>query len=327
MFPDTILYGGEGATIETFTETERAGWFGKHDLQKMHPPVWEADGEWWRTTNIRAANAIQRNRQSERDLVLITGGVCQQAIRDMLTDMIVCEPFVGYEGTCTDKRAFESESWRHHIYGLDQNRYPGFWDTVIPNYFDPDEFPTVREKAGSGDYLLFLGRVTQKKGPHVAAEIAEKAGLPLIIAGPGVTKYRKRSGKITGEGAEFRGKYVGAVGIQERAELLAGARALICPTLYVEPFGGVAVEAMLAGVPVLATDFGAFTETVTPAVGRRFSTMREAIQGLAELDALDPAAIRREALGRYSLDAVAPRFTAWLERLQTLWGDGWYEGV
>jgi glycosyltransferase involved in cell wall biosynthesis len=107
---------------------------------------------------------------------------------------------------------------------------------------------------------------------------------------------------------------------------MAGARALIAPTLYVEPFGGVAVEAMLAGTPVIAPDFGAFTETVENRVtGQRFTTMQEALDALDICDRLNHEAIRAHAIERYSLEAVAPQFRTWFDRLDTLHGEGWYQ--
>ena len=120
--------------------------------------------------------------------------------------------------------------------------------------------------------------------------------------------------------------YVGQVSIEERCELMAKARAVICPTLYVEPFGGVAVEAMMCGTPVLSTDWGAFAETVIPGVsGYRFQTLQDGLDGLQACDLLDPAAVRLHALDHYSLDAVGPRFDRWLDRLDTLNGEGWYQ--
>ena len=38
---------------------------------------------------------------------------------------------------------------------------------------------------------------------------------------------------------------------------------------------------------------------------------------------LDRRVVRDNALMRYSLDAVAPQYEAWFDRLLTLWGDGW----
>jgi len=56
---------------------------------------------------------------------------------------------------------------------------------------------------------------------------------------------------------------MGSVGVEERANLLANAQVTLVPTTYLEPFGGVVIESMLAGTPVVTTDFGAFPELVT----------------------------------------------------------------
>jgi glycosyltransferase involved in cell wall biosynthesis len=145
-----------------------------------------------------------------------------------------------------------------------------WFDTVIPNYFDMDEFPIVNE--GKGQYLAFLGRLIQRKGPHIASDIAKAAGLPLRVAGAGGKQVGKDiiANEVTIKDAE----YIGPVNVKERAQFLAGARALIVPTTYMEPFGGVAVEAMLCGTPVIASDAGAFTEIVKNGVsGYRFRTL------------------------------------------------------
>src|SRR4029077_15677822 len=131
----------------------------------------------------------------------------------------------------------------HHVYAKKNINDGRFFDAVIPNYFDQKEFSLLNP--GKGEYLLFLGRIVQRKGPHIASDIAERCGLPLRVAGAGGRQVGKDivAPEITVKNAE----YVGTVNVKERAELLAGAKALIVPTTYIEPFGGVAVEAMLAG--------------------------------------------------------------------------------
>jgi glycosyltransferase involved in cell wall biosynthesis len=109
---------------------------------------------------------------------------------------------------------------------------------------------------------------------------------------------------------------------------MAHASVLIVPTLYIEPFGTVHVEAMTSGVPVVAVDYGVFTETIEPFKdGFRYRTPAQGaqqVQWLREMDIRGPA-LRERALDRFSLEAVAPRFDEWLWRLETLRNgmDGW----
>jgi glycosyltransferase involved in cell wall biosynthesis len=220
--------------------------------------------------------------------------------------------------------AYESYAWMHHVYGIRgiRNANGHQFDTVIHNFFDPDEcHPAAAEPA---DYLLYVGRFIPLKGVQVAADLARRAGRPLIVAGPGVT--RSSEGLIEAPELKIEGdvQYVGTVGFAERAELMAGAYAVLTPTLYVEPFGGVAVEAMLCGAPVVASDWGSFTEIVTPDVGRRFRTLRQGDRAVNEVGELDRAAIREAAISRWSLDAIGPRFTAWFDSLYTLWDEDGY---
>jgi glycosyltransferase involved in cell wall biosynthesis len=117
---------------------------------------------------------------------------------------------------------------------------------------------------------------------------------------------------------------VGAVNAEERASLMGGAAVTLAPTVYVEPFGGVAVESMMCGTPVVTTDFGAFTETVVEGVsGFRFQTLQEAVDATEKAMGLDRVEVHTYAAGRYSLDAVAPMYERWFDNLDGLWGEGW----
>lgn len=327
-----LLYGpdliacepDEHIVITTADDRDRWG-FGTDGFDTVRTPLlWDTGQPYWHESNTRAADAI-RERLKERDfLCLVTS--CQTPIVSSLggwTNPISVEWAVGYEGVASPFCAYESYAWMHHVYGIKGTRNANGhqFDTVIHNFFDPDECKPTRAPA---DYLLYVGRFIPLKGVQVAADLARRAGRPLIVAGPGVTNAAKgliEAPELTIEGDVH---YAGEVGFAERAELMSGAYAVLTPTLYVEPFGGVAVEAMMCGAPVVASDWGSFTEIVTPDVGRRFRTLRQGDQAIREAGNLDRAAIRDAAISRWSLEAIGPRFAAWFDSLYTLWDEDGY---
>ena len=119
---------------------------------------------------------------------------------------------------------------------------------------------------------------------------------------------------------------VGQVGPERRSQLMSRAHALLAPTLYVEPFGGVVAEAAFCGTPAVTTDWGAFTETVQQGVtGWRCRTLAEFCEAAERAGELDPEVTRRRAEMRWSMDAVAPQYGRYFARLKTLRRDGWCE--
>lgn len=294
---------------------ERKAWFGDWDANRMPDLGWAATDPWWRVFNARAILEIGK-RAKPRDLILCSTGWAQRPIADAFPEMLAVEYGVGYEGICLNQCAFESYAWMHHVYGLRGIGDGRYFDAVIPNFFDQNEFifnPTA------GDYLLFLGRVTHRKGVQAAINIAKAAGVRLVIAGPSASR-RGGVDEIDLTGCD----YVGPANPVERAELLAGALALVAPTQYLEPFGGVVAEAFMSGTPAITTDWGNFPEINQGGVtGFRIRSLEEGVTAVGRCLGLDRATIRSYALARYSLEAVAPQYTAWFNRLGTLWGDGW----
>jgi len=329
-----ILYAGELNTaacdehVVCITEERREQFFGPHELGSLERGGfdWDVNSPWWSEMNARAIGEI-RARMDDQDLLLLSSGQSQQVIADALGVLTVAEFGVGYEGIILDRRggpvfaAFESHSHRHLVYGLRGWRRGREYDIVIPNFFDPGELPC----GGGGDYLLFVGRLICQKGVATCAQIAGALGMKLVVAGPGATEWGDGFVKYPEGEARAPGlEYVGAVGADERSRLMGGAAVTIVPTVYIEPFGGVAVESMMCGTPVVTTDYGAFTETVVEGLsGYRFQTLQEACDGVMDAIELDRSSVRAYAMGKYSLDAVEPMYDKWFTNLDGLWGEGW----
>lgn len=266
----------------------------------------------WRYANANMAAAI-RARAQPQEFLCVIGGLAQKPIADALPQMQAVEFGVGYGGTFSQYRVFESYAWMHTVYGAQAGRDPhaadgNWWDTVIPGYLDPAMFPASE---GHDDYYLFIGRLINRKGYDIAAQVARHLGKRLVVAGQGTPP----------EGCDYRG----VVGPEERGRLMSRARAVFVPTIYVEPFGNVHAEAMACGTPVITTDWGVFTETVEDGFnGFRCRTFSEFVNAAQSVDGLDRAAIRRRAIARFGLDAVGAQYEDYFKRLLTLWGDGWY---
>jgi glycosyltransferase involved in cell wall biosynthesis len=176
---------------------------------------------------------------------------------------------------------------------------------VIPNGIDVGAFPFSAEP---GEYLLFLGRMIPDKGPVDAIRIAERAGLPLILAGHPSDYFTEAVAPLV-DGDRVR--YAGRVDRQERDRLLAGAAALLFPNSYHEPFGLVMLEAMACGTPVLATDVGAAPEIVEPGVtGHIGSGAAELAELVIPTVALDRHRVRARAVERFGYQRMVDEYEA-----------------
>jgi glycosyltransferase involved in cell wall biosynthesis len=119
--------------------------------------------------------------------------------------------------------------------------------------------PDVR-RDGPGQHVLFLGRLTEEKGVRLlmsAWDIA-RPGLPLVIAGTGPLQDEVRA--WAADRSDVR--YVGLLDKAGCRSLTAQAAAVVVPSVWLETFGLVVVEAMAAGVPAVAADHGSLPELV-----------------------------------------------------------------
>lgn len=265
-------------------------------------------------------NAIQEilMRRQERDILLCPMGNYQKPVADAV-GLLTAEPGIGYSGVFSQHRVFESYAWMHYVYGLLEIEDGPWYDCVIPNYFELEDFPFQKEK---GDYLLYLGRLIGRKGVQTAADIAKATGHTLYVVGQGTLENPQEGLHLAGE---RHIRYLPAVGPKERALLLQNAKAVLMPTYYLEPFGGVNVEAQLCGTPVITTDWGAFPETVVHGVtGYRCRTFEEFCWAVNHIDALKPEDCRTWAAANYSMERVGRMYEEYFRRIERLFEDGWY---
>ena len=123
-----------------------------------------------------------------------------------------------------------------------------------------------RALAGAAQYVLAMSTIEPRKNyPRLVAAFDAIAGahpdLVLVIAGGAGWGTDELDGALEHLHARDRVHLVGYVDDRDRADLLAGAHVLAYPSLY-EGFGLPPLEAMAAGVPVVAGRAGAIPEAV-----------------------------------------------------------------
>ncbi len=172
---------------------------------------------------------------------------------------------------------------------------------TVYNGIDPQLFTFNNQP---GDYLVFLGRISDEKGTHLAIEVARKSGMRLIIAG--IIQHQDYFDALVKPFIDGRQiEYIGPVGPDERNKLLSNAYALLHLITFREPFGLTMVEAGACGLPVIATPLGSVPEIIKDGLnGLIVSGPDEAVKRLPEVLKIDRAACRRHVEQYFSLDAM-----------------------
>ena len=222
------------------------------------------------------------------------------------------ESGIGYPDPVSNFRVYESYAWMHFHLGR-EGKFDGtkWYHAVIPNAFDPTLFGPPLPCDERDDYALYFGRIMDSKGTHIACRAARKAGLRTIIVGQG--NPAPYLADVPGT------EYLPPQGAAQRRHLMQRARVLLCPTQYVEPFGGVAVEAMLSGTPVVSTDWGAFPETVLHGVtGYRCRTFEQFVWAVRHAGDIDPLVCRRWSESNYSLSRVGAMYEEYFDMILRL---------
>lgn len=207
---------------------------------------------------------------------------------------------------------------------------------VIPNARPADRFPLVdpamraaarsslSTPAGVGDdrpIVVSVGALSQEKGPDVLVEAM--ARLPewrVVFAGTGPMRAQlEAQASSIGVAAAF----VGAT--DDPAGVLAAADVVVLPS-RTEGLPGVAIEAGLMGLPVVATDVGGTSEIVvdgetgTLVPSEDPAALADAVERTLPVARTLGAAARRRCLERFELHVVVDQWEAMLDEIA---GEPW----
>jgi phosphatidyl-myo-inositol alpha-mannosyltransferase len=197
--------------------------------------------------------------------------------------------------------------------------------TIVPNGVDVARFadaaplPELRE--GDGPVLLFVGRLEKRKGlePLLRAFTLLKAERPdarLVVVGDGPEGERCRNllpGRLR---ADVR--FLGRVGQDDLPRCYASCDVYVSPALGGESFGIVLLEAMAAGVPIVASDLPGYRSVATDGAQGRLVPPGDPAALATTIGALlDNASLRaamaaegRRTVRRYDWSVVADRLRA-----------------
>lgn len=189
------------------------------------------------------------------------------------------------------RRPLPEAMWLGNVYhGLPENMYR-------PNF-------------QKGEYLAFLGRISPEKGVGRAIEIAKRCGVKLKIAAKidedDLQYFREEIAPLLDHPLV---EFVGEIGESQKSEFLGGAKALLFPISWPEPFGMVMIEAMACACPVMAFGHGSVTEIVEEgASGIIVHSVDEAVRNFNRVLPLDRRDVRRSFERRFGQEAMTENY-------------------
>jgi glycosyltransferase involved in cell wall biosynthesis len=167
-------------------------------------------------------------------------------------------------------------------------------------------------------YVLALGRICPEKGFHLAVEAAGQAGVPLYLAGrlfpyPDHVRYWR---EVLRPRLHAPHRFLGPVGLPDKARLMAAAVCLLVPSLVAETSSLVAMEALASGTPVVAFPSGALPDLIEPCrtgfLVRNVSEMAWAIHAARRLDRTECREVARK---RFSSERMVNQYIELYRRI------------
>ena len=322
-------YGNEGSQagadeeVEILSRVEFESFVGAYDPLSPRFVGTPADigHPLYRAFNLLLHRALAA-RVEPADVVCFPFGPAHQGATagpyaDKIKKAYFVETGIGYPETFCFHLVYESSAWMHWHHGKRGEANGSNYRWVIPNYYDLNEWKPSYE---SGQYYAYFGRIADHKGLSDIVEIAwARPDIEIVLCGQGDPKpYLEAARNI---------RYQSPIWGHERNQFLANAKALLAPSRFLEPFCGVAVEAMLCGTPVLASPFGAFLETIQHGkTGYHCHTLGDWLAAIEAAPQLDRRAVRTHA-EQYDMFRLAPRYDAVFQHVVDLEQEGWRSRV
>jgi glycosyltransferase involved in cell wall biosynthesis len=174
---------------------------------------------------------------------------------------------------------------------------------VIANGIRLEQFALETRKQ---DYLLWMGRICEEKGPHLALDVAAQTGMKIVLAGSVYPfayhqEYFRREimPRLAEMGAQAA--HLEEVGGPKKSELLRNAKAVLIPSTVEETSSLVAMEAAASGTPVIGFKRGALTEVVLPGeTGILVQNAEQMVRAVAEVSRIRPRACYAHAQKHFS---------------------------
>jgi glycosyltransferase involved in cell wall biosynthesis len=159
-------------------------------------------------------------------------------------------------------------------------------------------------------YLVFLGRMSPEKAPHLAIETARRSGWRLKMAAkiaPHEIPYWRECVEPFVDGDQVQ--YLGELGHSAKTELIGGAAGLLFPIQWKEPFGLVMIESLACGTPVLAFRNGSVPEIIRHGhTGFVVNSVDNMIRMTARLSDLSREECRADVRLRFSDQVMAAQY-------------------
>jgi glycosyltransferase involved in cell wall biosynthesis len=314
---DVIEYANEGSESEAtekvtmLTRAEYDNFFGDRKHTDFHGDIAATGTPHHLLFESRLIPELKK-RVGPTDLICHPFGHSHSSLLNLFPSNIHVETGIGYPTLMAGTmRIFESNAWRHY-HCAKEDRQGTNYEWVIPNYFELNEWEPRFEP---GSYYAFLGRICPAKGLDTIKELAHYVDKKIVLCGQGdYTPWAHPN-------IEYRGPITG----RARSDFMRNAICSLMPTNFIEPFGGSGVEGMLCGTPLIATDYGAFTETVVEGVtGYRCKTLKDWLEAIEAVEKLDRKSVAYVSRAKYSLEACGVLYDKAFSQMYDLYTDGWY---